>query len=71
MECGRAQRRHRFSGANRADKAAWRFASRRSPRFFADYIALRLGVFALNSDRFLPAAFETGGSNGGYSASML
>ena len=35
LECGgRAQRRHRFSTADRASKAAWRFASRRSPIFF-------------------------------------
>jgi hypothetical protein len=33
LECGgRTQRRHRFSPAAPASKAAWRFASRRSPR---------------------------------------
>jgi hypothetical protein len=33
LECGgRAQRRHRFLTAGRASKAAWRFASRRSPK---------------------------------------
>ena len=32
LDCGgRAQRRHRFSTASRASKAAWRFASRRGP----------------------------------------
>jgi hypothetical protein len=35
LDCGgRAQRRHRFSTADRASKAAWRFASRRSPKRF-------------------------------------
>ena len=35
LDCGgRAQRRHRFSTGDRASKAAWRFASRRSPIFF-------------------------------------
>jgi hypothetical protein len=33
LDCGgRAQRRHRFSTANRASKATWRFVSRRSPK---------------------------------------
>lgn len=31
---GRAQRRRRFSTADRAFKAAWRFAPRRSPNLF-------------------------------------
>ena len=35
LDCGgRAQRRHRFSTADKASKAAWRFASRRSPKRF-------------------------------------
>jgi tetratricopeptide (TPR) repeat protein len=35
LDCGgRAQRRHRFSTANRTSKAAWHIASRRSPIFF-------------------------------------
>jgi hypothetical protein len=40
---GRAQRRHRFSTIDRAAKAAWRFASRRSPK------TLLLRAFALLS----------------------
>jgi hypothetical protein len=49
LDCGgRAQRRHRFSTADRASKAAWRFASRRSPkRFGCGYAALRIGVFVV------------------------
>jgi hypothetical protein len=35
LDCGgRAQRRHRFSTADKASKAAWRFASCRSPKRF-------------------------------------
>src|ERR1039458_4637671 len=35
LDCGgRAQRRHRFSTADRTSKAAWRFASRRTPKSF-------------------------------------
>ena len=42
LDCGgRAQRRHRFSTGDRASKAAWRFASRRSPKKFScSYVAL-------------------------------
>ena len=33
LDCGgKAQRRHRFSAADRGSKAAWRYASRRSPK---------------------------------------
>jgi len=33
LDCGgKAQRRHRFSSASLQPKAAWRFASRRSPK---------------------------------------
>jgi hypothetical protein len=45
LDCGgKAQRRHRYSIADGASKAAWRFASRRSPkRFGCGSVALRLG----------------------------
>ncbi len=51
LDCGgRAQRRHRFSGARTPAKAAWRFASRRSPKEFAcGLVALRsLAAIALS-----------------------
>jgi len=44
LECGgRAQRRHRFGTLTNAVKAAWRFASRRTPKsLVAASTALRL-----------------------------
>jgi hypothetical protein len=51
LDCGgRAQRRHRFSYGQLRPKAAWRFASRRSPKpVVAAQAALCLGAFALKS----------------------
>jgi hypothetical protein len=51
LDCGgKAQRRHRFSTADRASKAAWRFASRRNPkRFGCGFAALRRCVVSLSS----------------------
>ena len=56
LDCGgRAQRRHRFSIAGRASKAAWRFASHRSPkRFGCGLVALRLCAFAVLSRNIVP-----------------
>jgi hypothetical protein len=42
---GKAQRRHRFSCAHPAAKAAWRFASRRSPKKVAAQAALGASIF--------------------------
>jgi hypothetical protein len=40
LDCGgRAQRRHRFGGSSNVVKAAWRFASRRTPKFDSSFDA--------------------------------
>ena len=61
LDCGgRAQQRHRFSTGDGASKAAWRFASRRSPKKFScSYVALySLRFLVILSALVLPSVFS-------------
>ena len=61
LDCGgRAQRRHRFSREDRDSKAAWRFASRRSPnKFCCSYVVLRsLRILLILGALVLPSIFS-------------
>ncbi len=68
LDCGgRAQRRHRFSTADRASKAAWRFASHRSPKSSRRAMVLTDGT----AKRMKPDQFCSFNSDLGRPASRL